>query len=47
MKITIQLDTKIEQETFASIIQGLVMKGLLFDCQILGTKAIITLSGGF
>jgi hypothetical protein len=45
--ITICLDTKVEQETFAAIMQGLVMKGLTFDCVILGTKATITLTGGF
>jgi hypothetical protein len=47
MKITILLDTTEEHETFAKVIQGLVMKGLTFDCHITGTKAVITLLGGF
>ena len=47
MTITMMLDTTIEHNTFASVIQGLVMKGLMFDVQITGTKAIIVLTGGF
>ena len=47
MKITILLDTQVEQDTFNSVIAGLVMKGLTFDCNITGTKAVITLTGGF
>ena len=47
MNITICLDTKIEQETFSAVIAGLVKQGILFDCKILGTKATITMNGGF
>lgn len=47
MNITINLDTTIEHKTFAGIIHGLVSQGVMFECKVTGTKAVITLTGGF
>jgi len=45
--ITIMLDTTSERKMFADILAGIVEKGLTFNCIITGTKAVITMTGGF
>lgn len=45
--IILMLDTTAERKLFADIIAGIVEKGLTFECHITGTKAVITMTGGF
>ena len=46
-KVTFDLSTNVGEVAFANFVAKMVEKGLTFDAQVNGHKAIVTLTGGF